>query len=273
MKNINKMLIAFLSIVAVSCTDKDIQDNRQPIVAATTPVLLTPKSDFNILLSKANENQVATTIIWNDAAYQGSTTVVNYAIEIAKAGTDFKSPTTVTTTTNRFKEITVGELNVAMVNGGFIEKAENAVDIRIKSTVGTNGGVPQVSNSYTIKATPYHTPLASSLWLVGAATPGGWSWDGDAETEFPLVKGKTDVYEVSMVLKNNETFRIFLGNNFTSSGNWDKSNNFPFYSGNGYTITPDLVNAGDGDSNFRYVGTTGARVFKIDTTAKTITLY
>jgi starch-binding outer membrane protein SusE/F len=268
MKNINKILIAFASVLIVSCNADDVE-SRPVITAGTTPVLLTPKSDFNIILSKATENDVATTIIWNDATYEGGSTVVNYSIEIAKAGTNFKSPITVTTTTNRYKSITVAELNSALVNGGFIEKAENAVDVRIKSVVGV-GGVPQVSNSYTIKATPFHTPLATSLWLVGAATPGGWSWDGDAETEFPLVKGKTDVYEVAIVLKSGDAFRVFLGNNFTSNGNWDASKNYPAYSG--YTITSELVNAEDGDKNFRYTGSTGERVLKIDTTAKTITL-
>ena len=271
MKNINKILIAFVALVAVSCTADDVED-RPIIEAATAPILLTPKSDFRIVLSKVAENDIATTMVWNDAAYTGMTTVVNYSIEIAKAGTKFATPSVVGTTTSRFKSITVGELNSALINGGFTAREENSVEIRIKSTVGGTGGVSQFSNSFTIKATPYRTPLASSLWLVGAATPGGWSWDNDAETEFPLVVGKTDVYSVSLMLKNGETFRIFLGNNFTPNGNWDASRNFPFYSTAGFIITPELVNANDGDSNFKYTGPTGVRVLKIDSTAKTITL-
>jgi hypothetical protein len=35
----------------------------------------------------------------------------------------------VTTTTSRFKSITVAELNAALINGGFIDKQENLVDI------------------------------------------------------------------------------------------------------------------------------------------------
>ena len=272
MKNINKLLLAFLSIIAVSCTD-DIQDtNRTAVAAATAPVLLTPKGDFNIVLTKATEKDVATTMVWDDAAYSGSTTVVNYSIEIAKAGTKFAAPTVVTTTTSRFKSITVAELNSALINGGFIEKQENLVDIRVKSSVGATASVAQFSNSFTIKVTPYRTPLASSHWLVGAATPGGWTWDDDAETEFPLVVGTTNVYQVSIVLKQGEAFREFLGNNYTSNGNWDASRNYPFYANAGYTITPELVNANDGDSNFRYTGPTGLRVLKIDNAAKTITL-
>jgi hypothetical protein len=111
---------------------------------------------------------------------------------------------------------------------------------------------------------------ANSYWLVGAATPGGWSWSGNSETELGLIKD--GVFEVPVTLKSGEAFRVFLGNNGTDDGNWDASHNFAFYVSAGYTISPELVNAGDGDSNFKYTGATGVRVFKIDTVAKTITL-
>nr|WP_315243506.1 SusE domain-containing protein [uncultured Flavobacterium sp.] len=270
MKNIYKILIAFVGVLAVSCNADDVE-NRPVIEAVTEPVLLTPQSDFNIVLTKAAENEIATTVIWDDAKYSGTATVVNYTIEVAKAGTNFAAPVTVTTTTSRYRALTVSELNSALVNGGFIEKEENSVDIRIKATVGI-GAEAQYSNSYTFKATPYHTPLATSHWLVGAATPGGWTWDGDAETEFPLVVGQTNVYQVTIVLKNGEAFREFLANNFTSNDNWGTSNNYAHYSSLGYTIDSELENAGDGDSNFRYTGPTGPRVLKIDNVAKTITL-
>ncbi|MET3025099.1 SusE domain-containing protein [Flavobacterium sp. UW10123] len=270
MKNIYKILIAFIGVLAVSCNADDVED-RPVITPEEAPVLLSPQNDFNIVLTKENEKEIATTVIWDYAKYNGTATVVNYTIEIAKAGTKFAAPVAVTTTTARYKALTVAELNSALVNGGFIEKEENNVDIRIKATVGT-GAEAQYSNFYTFKATPYHTPLATSHWLVGAATPGGWTWDGDAETEFPLVVGKTDVYQVTVVLKSGEAFREFLGNNFTSNGNWDASHNYSYYSGLGYTIDDELVNAGDGDSNFKYTGPTGPRVLTIDNGAKKITL-
>jgi len=272
MKNTYKILVAFISILAVSCNADDVE-NRPVIQPVTEPVLLTPQNDFNIVLSKETENNVATTVVWDDAKYDGTQTVVNYTIEIAKAGTKFATPIAVTTTTARYRALTVAELNSALVNGGFVEKEENSVDIRIKATVGI-GAEAQYSNFYTFKATPYHVPLASSHWLVGAATPGGWSWDGDAETEFPLVVGKTNVYQVTVVLKSGEAFREFLSNDFTSGGNWgaDNSHNFEYYANAGYTIDSELENANDGDKNFKYTGPTGSRVLTIDNGAKTITL-
>lgn len=271
MKNLNKILIAFVSVLAISCSGDDVE-NRPVIVAGTAPVLLSPKSDFNMALLQSEENKLATTVVWKPATYEGDATTVNYTIEIAKKGTNFKSPSVAGTSTSTFKGFTVAELNSALINAGFPAKVESEVEVRVKSTIGGVGSTPQVSNSYTIKATPYRVPLATSYWLVGAATPGGWTWDGDAETEFPLIIGRTDAYKVSVVLKNGEAFRVFLGNNYTSNGNWGSSQNYPYFTGNGFTIASELVDAMDGDNNFRYTGPTGERVLTIDYTAKTITL-
>lgn len=105
----------------------------------------------------------------------------------------------------------------------------------------------------------------SSQWLVGAATPGGWSWTGNDETEFPLITN--GIYEVPVKLNSGETFRFFNVN-----GDWGSGQNYPWYAGNGYTIDSELINGLDGDSNFRYVGPTAVRMLKVDTVAKTITV-
>jgi len=109
----------------------------------------------------------------------------------------------------------------------------------------------------------------TSTWLVGAATPGGWSWSGNNETELPLI---TDgIFEVPLTLTSGETFRVFLGNNGGDSwGLGDR--NYPWYTSNGYTIDSELINALDGDSNFRYTGPTGMRMFKINSITKVISV-
>jgi hypothetical protein len=111
------------------------------------------------------------------------------------------------------------------------------------------------------------TTAANSHWLVGAATPGGWSWAGNNETELGLITN--GIYEVPLELKSGETFRVFLGNNGGDS--WGEgSRNYPWYVSNGYTIDSELLNAGDGDSNFLYVGPTAKRIFRVDSVAKTV---
>ena len=109
----------------------------------------------------------------------------------------------------------------------------------------------------------------TAYWLVGAATPGGWSWTGSNETELPVVSN--GIYEVPVNLVNNESFRVWLANDGGDS--WGSPNrNYPSFTGDGYTIDSELINALDGDSNFRYVGPSGIRLFKINTITKVISV-
>ena len=79
-------------------------------------------------------------------------------------------------------------------------------------------------------------------------------------------------FEVPLVLKSGEAFRMFFGNDGTENGNWGTGKNYLYYSDEGYTFSPELENALDGDNNFKYTGVTGLRIFKINTITKTITL-
>ena len=113
---------------------------------------------------------------------------------------------------------------------------------------------------------------ANSNWLVGAATPGGWSWAGNNETELGIVD--TGIYECALKMNTNSTFRVFLGNNGGDSwGLGDR--NFPWYVSNGYTIDTELTNSNDGDQNFLYTAAAGAgavRLFKINSITKVISV-
>lgn len=245
MKNINKILIAFISILAVSCSGDDVE-NRPVVEAATAPVLLTPKSDFNIVLQNVNAANMATTFVWDDATYEGDATVISYNIEIAKAGTDFANPSIAGTTTDKFKSFTVGELNSAALNAGFVPFVEGQIDVRIKSSVGGVGSIPQVSNFYTIKVTPY--PAWDNWGMIGsatAATTGGDGWAADVNLDYDLATKK---YSITIDLAVGEIkFRLDDGwtTNFGDDGNdltLDAGgSNIPIASAGNYTIVVDFA--------------------------------
>jgi hypothetical protein len=65
----------------------------------------------------------------------------------------------------------------------------------------------------------------------------------------------------------NDAFRIF-----TENGNWSSGRNYPWYVTEGYKISSTLINANDGDSNFKFTGTPGAYRLKIDGNNKTFTI-
>lgn len=244
MKNIYKILIAFVGVLAVSCNADDVE-SRPLVEAATAPVLLSPKSDFNLVLEVTNAASLATTFVWDDAQYDGSATVVNYNIEMAKAGTNFESVSAAGTTTDKFKNFTVGELNAAALNIGLAPFVEGQIDVRIKSTVG-NASTPQISNTYTIKVTPY--PAWDNWGIIGSATAavtGGDGWATDANLEY---NSATKKYSITMDLVIGEIkFRLDDGwtTNYGDNGN-DLSldaggSNIPIATAGNYTIVVDFI--------------------------------
>ena len=238
MKNISKLLIAFLSVVSVSCTDS-ISD-REELNASLAPQLVTPKTGLNIVLDKNKPNDLATTVVWNYAAYTGTATTVNYSIEFAAAGTKFAAPTVVATSMERFKNFTVGELNAAALAAGFAPFVESAIDVRIKSTVGSTGSIAQASNFYTIKLTPY--PAWPNWGIIGSATITGW--DSDTNLDYSL---STKTYSITMNMVVGEfKFRLDDGwsTNFGDDGNnltLDPNGaNIPITVAGTYKITADF---------------------------------
>ena len=189
MKNTIKFLIAFISIATVSCTDS--VEDREAVATNAAPVLVAPATGFTLVLDKTKPNDLATTVVWNYAAYDGTATVVNYSVEFAAAGTKFASPVVVATSTDRFKNFTVGELNSAALNAGFPPFVASSIDVRVKSTVGTTGSVVQTSNFYTIKLTPY--PAWPDWGIIGSATPTGW--DSDTNLNYDL---NTKTYSITI---------------------------------------------------------------------------
>lgn len=213
MKNIYKFLIASISILTVSCTDS--VTDRELVSTGSAPVLVAPTTGLTIALDKTKPNDLATTVVWNYAAYSGTSTVVNYSIEFAKAGTNFAAPTVVATSTERFKNFSVTDLNTAALDAGFPPFVESSIDVRIKSTIGTTGSVAQTSNFYTIKLTPY--PAWPDWGIIGDATPTGWG--SDTNLDYNLA---TKTYSITMdMVVGGFKFRLDngWGTNYGDNGN------------------------------------------------------
>ncbi|TRX35281.1 hypothetical protein FNW52_11200 [Flavobacterium sp. ZT3R18] len=246
MKNLNKILIAFISVLAISCSGDDVE-NRPVIVAGTAPVLLSPKSDFIIVLDKTKEADLATSVVWEKATYAGDATVINYTVEIAKAGTSFAKPSVAGTSTSTFKNFTVAELNSAVLDAGFKPFVENSIDIRVKSTIGGVGSTPQISNFYTIKVTPY--PAWPNWGIIGsatAATTGGDGWGKDANLDYDLTTKK---YSITMDLIGGKEFKFRLDDAWAVNYGDDGNNlsldaggaNIPVAVSGNYTIVVDFT--------------------------------
>jgi hypothetical protein len=98
------------------------------------------------------------------------------------------------------------------------------------------------------------------LYMTGAAL-NGWSWDTGKPVKLTFVS--TNIYEATATFTSGETFRFF------GQADWGPvSYNYPYFT----SVDPKFSNAADGDSNFRYVGTTGSVKIRVDLSAKTVTV-
>jgi hypothetical protein len=196
MKNIFKLsAIAMLFMSAVSCVPTEDSD-LTVMVPSETPELLAPVEGSAFVLDKSKPDNQATTIVWDYAKYEGTQTVVNYEVEMAKAGTDFKTINVISKTTERFVALTVAQLNQAALDTGLTPNAVSEAEIRIKSVIGVSG-IPQYSNIIKVKITPF--PAWDDWGIIGSATPGGW--DADTDLAYDLA---TKTYSYNGALKAGE---------------------------------------------------------------------
>lgn len=159
MKKINKIATGFLAIVAFvgfnACSDDD-----NLIIASPQggPELRTPASGTALILNADSAQDVATTLVWDDADYD-TQTAVTYDVEIALGGTEFAAPVNAGSTNERFLSWTHTQLNDAVIGLGLSPFVAGDVDIRIVSSIGTQEAQQQVSEVLTINVTPYTTSL------------------------------------------------------------------------------------------------------------------
>jgi hypothetical protein len=98
------------------------------------------------------------------------------------------------------------------------------------------------------------------LFMTGAAL-NGWNWDEGVYITLTYVSDNQ--FEATADFTSGETFRFF------GQTDWGPTSyNYPYFT----TVDTEFVNAADGDSNFRYTGTSGSRTIHVNMTTKEVTL-
>jgi hypothetical protein len=155
-------------------------------------------------------------------------------------------------------------------NGYTIDtRLENANDgdsnFKFNGTPGEYGLTIDDINKTITLSDPIKFCEFDQLWLVGAGVPdAGWGWS--SPVALPCTGAGT--YSGSVTFAN-DAFRFFTDRTLE----WGSpSYNFPYFSGEGYTIDANFENANDGDKNVRFIGTPGTYTLTVNTVTKTITL-
>lgn len=222
MKNLLKIgALAILFIANVSCEN----DDQTIINPSGGPELLTPLTGSAYVLNPATASAEVTTLVWNHADY-GVQTEINYEVEFSLADTEFAVITSGGLTNNRFITFTHESLNAIALSAGLTPYTAGDLDLRIKSSLGTNEDVNAYSNVVTITITPYTTDLPK------LAVPGnhqGWSDSNNFESAPRIAAsgfGETD-YEGYMWLDGE--FKFLAPNGATFAwGNTDYGDNGDF---------------------------------------------
>ena len=172
MKLIFKSLISAIFLFFIcSC-----ENEKDPVAIAGGVLLKVPVSGSDYtLLAQDQANDVAT-LEW-DLANNGSPSVSSYTIEVARSGTNFAEPI-IAVLSSDIPPVgtytwTVGYLNTLLVNNGFGVCETAAVDVRVKSTLGTleSGTFIQYSNVITINVTTYSTALPLLSFATASQDP------------------------------------------------------------------------------------------------------
>lgn len=188
MKNKLRILAYALSsaLVITSCDDNEekFYINSSDSVS---PAILSPESGSIFELSIENETAQATTLVWSDAKYS-EPTEISYSVEFALSGTDFAEPTTIAETSNTYVSWTVSELNDYAIALGLSPFTAGDVDVRVKSSIGSQDAQVLYSDTVTLTITAYTATLPK------IAVPGNHQgWDpGSAPELAASAYGETD---------------------------------------------------------------------------------
>ena len=261
MKKLVKSILALSLLVGLnSCTDE--KDLKVVTPQNTTNFkIITPSTGDGIVLGVTTPTNPGINLTWTAADYS-SPTAITYTPQIAPNGTAANSTswTDLGSTTNKFIAIQSADLNLKSLLAGAVPFVNSAVEIRIKATVGTTGNQPSYTNKISYLVTPYG---CLNQYAIGQGlTQADWTWNN------PRTLSCNDgVLTMTSTFANGtaDTFRFF-----TVNGDYGSGRNYPWYITNGYKIVSSLVNANDGDQNFRNTGTPGSYFVTIDSNNKTI---
>lgn len=253
MKKISIILFALLALTFWGCeadTEKTYipDDLALNVLTAPTPVVLTLENkDVDVDFS------------WTKLDF-GFTVIQKYTLQVAAAGTSFATPYDIASGSNLEASITQGVLNDILLN--FLDGGVAAnVDLRVKTALSADSD-PFYSATKTISVTPYQTSFPP-IYIIGSAT-GGWNPLLAVELRSTAPNYYETVAYFSNVVDNN-TFRFF------AQADWNPTAyNCPYFTG-GFT-TSLLENAADGDSNFRFIGTTGYYKITANLSTKVVTM-
>lgn len=227
MKNIVKSFLSIALVASlISCEDE--QD-----LLFLTPEgsfeILTPSSGDEVELSPSTPLNPGLTLSWEDANYGTTPTEITYEVEIDKTGDNFDTPLVLTSTTNTFVTINSAALNTAVLTIGLTPFSQGSIDVRIKSSVGSEGSEILYSNVINYLVTPFSTDLPKLYVIGNFLNASGYGADWSPAATLPSLAssafGQTDFEGYVMMNVPSPEFKL-LPTNTSFDGDYGDDGNF-----------------------------------------------
>ena len=134
--------------------------------------------ESDVVLDVAVPESDAITFQWTPGSNFGSNAAIKYTFELAVRGTNFDEAVSSTHDQgNTILAYRTAALNSLLLDDFGVEPGSSVeLEARITAHVQAEGIAPQVSDVVVITVQTYK-PVSSTLFLIGSATPNGWSAD------------------------------------------------------------------------------------------------
>ncbi len=166
MKHIYNITLALFSLIALGSCEKE--DDKVIAQGIEAPTLVSPNA--TLTLKPEADAIPALTMVWDHGDYDVNTPI-NYTIEVDNLGNEFAEALEIGTTSERFYTWTVKDLNTIALGKDLEAGTEGALEVRIKSVLGSEGFDEMISNIGILTITPYEavvTPVGGpKFFMVG----------------------------------------------------------------------------------------------------------
>jgi starch-binding outer membrane protein SusE/F len=205
------------------------EDNRAQFEGGTPPSLTGSKSI--VRLTPATENEVAIVFNWTNPNYRFNTGTssqdVSYSLEIDTLGRNFNSPNkyVLSVAKELSKTFTEKELNSVLGNNMLLPvNRQYDLQARVVASIGGSAATRVISNTWNFRATPFtpppkvEPPTNGTLWVVGDASPAGWSnpMSNPYDVNQKFTKISNTLYELVLTMPGGGGYKLIQ-----EQGKWD----------------------------------------------------
>jgi hypothetical protein len=196
MKNIAILLLVIFGIGLVSSCEKEPKEPVLNMNQTNAASISSPANGSTIVFTEANQDSTLE-FTWAPAQYNLSDLeTTKYLLQMAKSGTNFETPSELTSTTETSYSTTYGAINAKLLVEGETPGTPVNYDFRVVSFINNT---TEFTNAYSaasvVEMVPFEKVLSiAPIYLLGSATTIGWDNAAALEMTY-LDEGKFAIVE------------------------------------------------------------------------------